>query len=342
MKNIYKLISILLIAVMLLCSCSTVVETQTPLPPTEVPISLPTYITSVDDIGRIVYPLENDIDIYTQFEQNKNSDGSKINHLLNRKMTIEEDVPKKITWNLQGVEFNFEYKWSTTFVWNRILSDAYIDYYKDVDNGYEIAFKHGTTQPIHFQFWDNKLFNWRFDTLTQYTDFIKNEILDSSVDLERYEMTCITEWETADGKEMTTESFYTVGDGEILKGYDFRYVTKNGSNDTGNIITVSFSYTIYDTALLVFCNESSNYTYDEIIPVSQNELDYAKELVDAYVGGEDFGRRTETKFLMLDVLYGRKYLVYEFEHEEHGGDEIQRIYVDYERLQQKMALEGRI
>lgn len=354
MKNIYKIIAILLITATLLCGCSTVVETQVQTiekdmqTPTKDSISLPTYITSVDDIGQIVYFEETDEVGYTldKFENSKYRDIENgiitINETLGPRV-VKEDVPKKITWNFLGNELELEYKYSSVFSYGgSFIDDTYVDCYECGSKYREVYFLHGTNYPVQM-YW-HRMDNWPSD-LETYEDYlcVVYSVLDDFVDLDRYEVSCTTSFENQEGEYEDIDGFYKIKSDENLIWYKFFFDLT--INDIKTVDRIIFGFNPDLKSIAINCN-IAKYNSDKVSEIDQDEIEYACDLTNDFIDEytSKLTIRKPAHFFGVDTLNGRIYLVINVTvpwSENEKSDEDLRFYVDYERLQWKMALEGK-
>lgn len=359
MKLKIRIISTILLLAMLLTACaSTTIETQMQPTSTEEVTLTPTIEqtpmpTRIEDIGRILYPFRQSYDFRDSIELE--NDPICINELLQPHGVVEDDVPKDITWEFDGIEFELVYWYSSMFIFNSTVSDVYCDFYAVKKYGKTppaivdfVAFKHGTNQVISFAVfpgfgpWSESNLN----TLEDYVSVIK-ETSGESVDLSNYELTCTTEFTDKHGEKRIINEYYEVAEDESIIEYSFSYTLKNGENETGN--RISFTHTKGPLNAYVFINEISDYLYDEVINVTDEEMEESRKLIDEYTKNnkEQYIKiLSDFEFVRFDALYGREYLVFNFMYytdvyADYLVEDNQYIYIDYERLQWKMALEGK-
>ncbi len=375
MNNIYKLTAILLITVMLLCSCSTVIETPIQPTPTEEATPTPTIEptpmpTRIEDIGQIVYvssrrSLGKKMILGHDYE--KNNLPTIQEKLEPGECVVDESVPKNITWNYLGVDFELEYECSGYDGYEGNFTDEYVDLYSTdpykKHAALRVIFLHGTDQPVQVYYNISK-YNPLIDvdmepTEENFLNIIKlnNEML--SKDFSGYSCKFVIRYNEPD----ETVTYTDIAD------------IKNTGREVGSIKVYYYPKQVsgYDVitypVLLVSCNywnmfyrETDFDEYTEPIEISDSALQYAfQESVE--FGEENFEYINEdgdkvdfqlapTPFIpsetKLDVLNGRLYLVIkiylvgEWANRERGEYESYDIfYVDYERLQWKMALEGK-
>ena len=105
-------------------------------------------------------------------------------------------------------------------------------------------------------------------------------------------------------------------------------------------------------------NFSWNDQYKDQLSFTQSEIDYAGNLINNWTDEVSFLNHSLVKYESINFLNGKKFLVYSFTFWDtpwgYWGESLDQfdnsykdyreaemeVYVDYERLQQKMALEG--
>lgn len=377
MKNIYKIIAILLVAVMLLCSCSTVVETQVqPTPtPTEDTVSLPTYITSVDDIGQIVYASGRYG--YKEDSKVKNSDYPNAPYIQDNgfvRYNVENNVPQTIIWNYLGVDFELQYKYSGVYNEFDRFSDDYVDNYVCDGDGYLLSacFLHGTTTPMYigYMFDQNKNdLDDRKDPLKHISyngteeeriNIIKLNNQEFSKNFTDYDLECTITYDEEYQKVTYTNLDEVKNTGRDVYRIEALYYPKSFCNVSvySHVYFLlqdnSWSICYYepdftdDTKPSEITEETLWYAYDEVEKFARDNFDCKNDLT----GKKIEYKLASTPFIpsetRINEFNGELYLIIslhligEWGDEDQGTYEIKNtFYVNYERLQWKMALEGK-
>lgn len=384
MKNIYKIISILLVSVMLLCSCSTAIDTKTPttneetLTPTvkptttEIPTSIP---TNLADIGQIVYA----DGWYSHGENSKveSSDYPNAPYIQDNgfvRYTIDDSVPQTITWNYLGVDFELQYKYSGVNDSFHYFSDDYVDIYVCDGDRYflSVHFLHGTTIPMYvgYKFYQNKNdLSDRKDPLKHISyngtaeeriNILKLNNQEFSKDFTDYDLNCTITYDGDWQEVVYTNLDEVTNTGRDIYRIEVLYSPKSFCNvavdshvyfllqDTGWSICYYESDFTEDIKPSEISEETLWYAYDEVEKFARDNFDCKNDLtgkkIEYKLASTPF-RPSETR---ISELNGKLYLIIslhligEWGDEDQGTFEIKNIfYVDYERLQQKMALEGK-
>lgn len=387
MKNIYKLTSILLIAVMLFCSCTTTIDTQisTTEEGTSVPTLEPTLTenktpmpTSVEDIGRIVYAPGCYYRPISSNSANKGrwyTDGFDKNDLpsLNEELkliaeTIDDSLPKNITWNYLGVDIELQYEYSGFFRYNS-MTDDYTDSYS-TDPGYlnptfKVVFLHGTKKPIYIQCAIDEckdlMSHINYNNLEEdYVNVIKLNNQAFSKDFTDHELEFVITYDEYDGEKVTytnlddvkntgrnifrVEAFYRPKE---ISGFSVQTSPDFWMNKKMWIICYAETDFSEYTKPIKISQSTLSYACDEALKFAEENFKYSNidgQSVDFELASPTF-KSSETT---LEVLNGRLYLLLDIHlfgewgsNDQGEFDRVFQFYVDYERLQQKMALEGK-
>ena len=275
---------------------------------------------------------------------------------------IETDVPTNIVWNFQGVDYNLVYKCSKYFLSGHIMTDVYVDEYVFADypsdaNGC-VMFEHNTdiVRYILLDGADIKSFqSLNYTTKDEYIQFLSN-VLGNTVNLSNYEMNCITSYIDANGKIKKIDGFYIIQEDEVLKNYDFTFTLKRHGYFTNNKITFEWHPNNRIGDWFRIYNFSGNYQFNEAMNITEEEINYAIRIIDEWINkpiiddltqDPDTNKRlkrpieqlSDVEFVQIARLFDKTYLVYKIEYYVFWPTDF-CFYVDYERLQQKMALEG--
>ena len=355
---------------MLLSSCGTWVnstlsyetDATTPIPnttqietceqPTTIIPNTTTKPNFFEEVNQIFYPFP---DMFTQYDKTPDGMG-KIGDLFILQNLIQEskkepNVPQTMVWNFKGVDYELVYDYSTFYIWDSNFTDIYVDYYKCTDSKsglYYVVFEHNTTIIREIKIGSQPCFN----SEAEYVDYI-SDILGVIIDVSEYEINCVTTYDDVNGDNVEVDFFYNVKEGEKLRRNELNFILKKDDCLTNSrIYCTNLKGTVY------IRNFSWNDQYKDQLSFTQSEIDYAGNLINNWTDEVSFRNHSLVKFKSINFLNGKKFLVYSFTFWDnplgYWGESLNQfdnsykdyreaemeVYVDYERLQQKMALEG--
>ena len=326
--------------VLILSSCNVATPstpTLTPDSPTETKMSKPEPTVTIPN-DQVLFPVDINAsftgDIENKEPKKKIGGLFTINNLFPNRQTIEDDVPKKITYKLGNTEYNLEYMWSAPHLLGLYISDMYVDFYKlegsdvNVDDSI-FAFKHKTTDVVYIKIlptFDSD-FKIEFDTLEEYISYF-SDILGNSVDLSEYKLTCTTYSRLKGTSERNVINGFVSG---IAPNNEYRttifdFIDQVGDIDTGNKIHIIVTSGYFHG--ISIRNESTNYDYySDSIGIYQNDIDLALSLTKKWAE-QSFGECENLEFVYIKHLYSKPYIVVSFD--TWSGSYY--VYVDFQRM----------